>query len=68
MSRRTHRRQFIRETTLAGVGFWVAGGLALWTLFLFRPFPDPPRAPEVASRSASWAAWRSVRRCSRRCS
>jgi predicted dehydrogenase len=28
MSRRTNRRQFIRESTLAGVGFWVAGGLA----------------------------------------
>jgi predicted dehydrogenase len=29
MSRRTNRRQFIRETTLAGVGFWVAGGVTL---------------------------------------
>jgi predicted dehydrogenase len=26
MSRRTSRRQFLRNTTLAGVGFWVAGG------------------------------------------
>jgi predicted MFS family arabinose efflux permease len=26
----------------------VAAGLALWTLFLFRPFPEPPRAPEAA--------------------
>jgi predicted dehydrogenase len=27
MTRRSNRRQFIRATTLAGVGFWVAGGL-----------------------------------------
>ena len=27
MSRRTTRRQFLRDTSLAGVGFWVAGGL-----------------------------------------
>jgi len=27
MSRQTHRRQFLRETALAGAGFWVAGGL-----------------------------------------
>jgi predicted dehydrogenase len=27
MSRRASRRQFLRNTTLAGVGFWVAGGL-----------------------------------------
>jgi predicted dehydrogenase len=27
MSRRTSRRQFIRDTTMAGIGFWVAGGL-----------------------------------------
>jgi predicted dehydrogenase len=29
MSRRTSRRQFLRNTTLAGVGFWVAGGVSL---------------------------------------
>jgi predicted dehydrogenase len=27
MSRRTNRRQFIRDTSLAGIGFWVAGGI-----------------------------------------
>jgi predicted dehydrogenase len=27
MSRRTNRRQFIQQTSLAGLGFWVAGGL-----------------------------------------
>ncbi|HTU88611.1 MAG TPA: Gfo/Idh/MocA family oxidoreductase [Gemmataceae bacterium] len=27
MSRRTNRRQFIQQTGLAGLGFWVAGGL-----------------------------------------
>jgi predicted dehydrogenase len=27
MSRRTNRRQFLQQSTLAGVGFWVAGGL-----------------------------------------
>ena len=27
MKRLTNRRQFIRETGLAGFGFWVAGGL-----------------------------------------
>jgi predicted dehydrogenase len=27
MSRRTSRRDFLKQTTLAGVGFWVAGGL-----------------------------------------
>jgi len=29
MSRRTNRRQFIQQTGLAGIGFWVAGGIAL---------------------------------------
>jgi predicted dehydrogenase len=29
MSRRTNRRQFIQQTSLAGIGFWVAGGLTL---------------------------------------
>src|SRR6516164_489621 len=29
MSRRTTRRQFIQHTGLAGIGFWVAGGLTL---------------------------------------
>jgi predicted dehydrogenase len=29
MSRRTTRRQFLRDTSLAGIGFWVAGGVAL---------------------------------------
>ncbi len=29
MGRRTNRRQFIKETAAAGVGFWVAGGVAL---------------------------------------
>ena len=29
MSRRASRRQFLRNTTLAGVGFWVAGGVSL---------------------------------------
>jgi predicted dehydrogenase len=28
MARRTTRRQFLRDTTLAGVGFWVAGGVS----------------------------------------
>jgi predicted dehydrogenase len=29
MTRRTHRRQFLKETAAAGLGFWVAGGVAL---------------------------------------
>jgi predicted dehydrogenase len=29
MSRRSTRRQFIRDTGLAGIGFWVAGGMTL---------------------------------------
>jgi predicted dehydrogenase len=29
MGRRTNRRQFIKETAAAGIGFWVAGGVAL---------------------------------------
>jgi predicted dehydrogenase len=29
MKRKTNRRDFLKETTLAGVGFWVAGGIAL---------------------------------------
>jgi len=29
MSRRTTRRRFLQETTAAGLGFWVAGGVAL---------------------------------------
>jgi predicted dehydrogenase len=29
MTRRTTRRQFLREAGLAGVGFWVAGGISL---------------------------------------
>ena len=29
MSRRTTRRRFLQETTVAGLGFWVAGGVAL---------------------------------------
>jgi predicted dehydrogenase len=29
MSRRASRREFVRNTTLAGVGFWVAGGVSL---------------------------------------
>jgi predicted dehydrogenase len=29
MSRRTNRRQFIQQTGLAGIGFWVAGGISL---------------------------------------
>src|SRR6476660_9386081 len=29
MARRTHRRQFLKETAAAGLGFWVAGGIAL---------------------------------------
>ncbi len=29
MSRRTNRRQFIQQTSLAGIGFWVAGGVTL---------------------------------------
>ena len=29
MSRRTNRRQFIQQTSLAGIGFWVAGGISL---------------------------------------
>jgi predicted dehydrogenase len=28
MNRRTNRRDFLKQSTLAGVGFWVAGGLA----------------------------------------
>ncbi len=28
MNRRTNRRDFLKQTTLAGVGFWVAGGIA----------------------------------------
>jgi predicted dehydrogenase len=29
MSRRSNRRQFIQQTSLAGIGFWVAGGITL---------------------------------------
>ena len=29
MGRRTNRRQFLQQTAAAGVGFWVAGGVAL---------------------------------------
>jgi predicted dehydrogenase len=29
MKRRTNRRDFLKQTTAAGVGFWVAGGVAL---------------------------------------
>ncbi len=29
MSRRTSRRDFLKQSTLAGAGFWVAGGIAL---------------------------------------
>ena len=29
MGRRTNRRQFIQQTGLAGIGFWVAGGISL---------------------------------------
>ena len=29
MSRRTNRRSFLKETALAGVGFWAAGGVTL---------------------------------------
>jgi predicted dehydrogenase len=29
MSRKTNRRQFLQQTAAAGVGFWVAGGVAL---------------------------------------
>jgi predicted dehydrogenase len=29
MSRRTNRRQFLRDSALAGVGFWAAGGVSL---------------------------------------
>jgi predicted dehydrogenase len=29
MTRRSNRRQFLRHTSLAGIGFWVAGGIAL---------------------------------------
>ena len=29
MSRRSNRRQFIQQTGLAGIGFWVAGGITL---------------------------------------
>src|SRR5262249_7292152 len=29
MKRRTNRRDFLKQTSLAGVGFWVAGGLTL---------------------------------------
>lgn len=29
MSRRSSRRQFLQQTTMAGVGFWVAGGISL---------------------------------------
>src|SRR5579862_103875 len=29
MSRRTQRRQFLKETAAAGLGFWIAGGVAL---------------------------------------
>src|SRR5260370_41834479 len=28
MTRRTNRRDFLKQTTVAGVGFWVAGGVA----------------------------------------
>jgi predicted dehydrogenase len=31
MARRTNRRQFLKETAAAGVGFWVAGGVAVAT-------------------------------------
>jgi predicted dehydrogenase len=37
MSRRASRRQFLRDTTLAGVGFWVAGGISRAA--------DKPRSP-----------------------
>jgi predicted dehydrogenase len=29
MGRRTNRRQFLKQTAAAGIGFWVAGGVAL---------------------------------------
>ena len=29
MQRRTNRREFLKQTSLAGAGFWVAGGIAL---------------------------------------
>src|SRR5262249_53367754 len=29
MGRRSNRRDFLKQTTLAGVGFWVAGGLTV---------------------------------------
>jgi predicted dehydrogenase len=29
MGRRTNRRQFLKQSTLAGIGFWAAGGVAL---------------------------------------
>jgi predicted dehydrogenase len=29
MSSRTHRRQFLKQSAAAGIGFWVAGGLSL---------------------------------------
>lgn len=29
MSRRSSRRRFLQQTTMAGVGFWVAGGISL---------------------------------------
>jgi len=29
MKRRTNRRTFLQETSLAGLGFWVAGGISL---------------------------------------
>jgi predicted dehydrogenase len=29
MTRRSNRRQFLRQSTVAGIGFWVAGGVAL---------------------------------------
>ena len=29
MTRRTNRRDFLKQSALAGVGFWVAGGLTL---------------------------------------
>ncbi len=37
MSRRASRRQFLRTSTLAGVGFWVAGGVS--------PADEKPRSP-----------------------
>ena len=51
MARRTTRRRFIQESAAAGLGFWVAGGVALGA----RAKPPTTRSTSPASASAARA-------------